>query len=55
MFQVLVFSDNKIIIERTKLLFLGSSVNNDDNDVFILVSFISIAIDSFLSYRFLPN
>ena len=37
-----------------KLLFLGSSVN-DNNDVFILVSFISIAIDSFVSYRLLSN
>ena len=37
------FSDNKKIIERTKLLFPGSSVN-DNNDVFVLVSFISIAI-----------
>ena len=35
-----MFSDNKIIIERTKLLYLGSSVN-DNNDVFILVSFTS--------------
>ena len=49
---VLVFSDNKIIIERTKLLFVGSSVS-DNYDVFIFVSFISIAIDSFLSYRLL--
>ena len=37
------FSDDKKIIERTKLLFSGSSVN-DNNDVFVLVSFISIAI-----------
>ena len=38
LFWVLVFSDNKIIIERPKLLFLGSSVN-DNNDVFILFFF----------------
>ena len=31
------------LIERTKLIFPGSSVN-DNNDVFFLVSFISIAI-----------
>ena len=42
-FGVLVFSDNKKIIERIKILFPGSSVNDND-DVFILVSFISIAI-----------
>ena len=30
-------------VERTKILFPGSSVNDND-DVFILVSFISIAI-----------
>ena len=33
----------KKIVERTKSLFPGSSVNDND-DVFILVSFISIAI-----------
>ena len=54
LFCVLSFPDNKIIMERTKLLFLGSSVNGN-NDVFILVSFIGIAIDSFLSYRLLSN
>ena len=43
MFWVLVFSDNKKIVERMKILFPGSSVNDND-DVFILVSFISIAI-----------
>ena len=31
------------LIERTRLIFPGSSVN-DNNDVFFLVSFISIAI-----------
>ena len=43
LFWILVFSDNKKIIERTKILSPGSSVNDND-DVFILVSFISIAI-----------
>ena len=44
-------------MERTRLLLLGSRVN-DNNDVFILVSFIDfigITIDSFLSYRLLSN
>ena len=43
MFWVLGFSDNKKIIKRTKILFPGFSVNDND-DVFILVSFISIVI-----------
>ena len=38
-----LFCDNKKIIERTKILFPGFSVNDND-DVFILVSFISIVI-----------
>ena len=38
-----VFSDDKKIIEWTKILFPGFSVNDND-DVFILVSFISIVI-----------
>ena len=45
-----MFSLIQIIIERSELLFLGSS-DNYNNDVFILVSFISIALDSFPSYR----
>ena len=43
MFWVLGFSDNKKIIKRTKILFPGFSVDDND-DVFILVSFISIVI-----------
>ena len=43
LFWVLVFSDNKKIIKRTKILFPGFSVDDND-DVFILVSFISIVI-----------
>ena len=43
MFWGLVFSDNKKNIERTKILFPGFIVNDND-DVFILVSFISIVI-----------
>ena len=38
--RVFVFSDNKKNIERTKLLFPVSSVNDNDN----VVSLISIAI-----------
>ena len=34
----------KQIIERTKILFPGFSVFYDNDDVFVLVSFISIAI-----------
>ena len=41
------------VIERTKLLFPGSSVN-DNNDVLFLVSFISIAI-LFLVMAFSPK
>ena len=41
------------LIERTKLIFPGSSVN-DNNDVFFLVSFISIAI-LFLVIAFSPK
>ena len=41
------------LIERTKLIFPGSSVN-DNNDVFFLVSFISIAI-LFLVMAFFPK
>ena len=43
MFWVLVFCDTKKNIKRTKILFPGFSVNDND-DVFILVSFISIVI-----------
>ena len=53
LFWVLVFYDNKKIIERTKILFPSSSVNDND-DVFILVSFISIAI-LFLVIAFSQN
>ena len=42
-FEFLFSLITKKIIERTKTLFPGSSVNDND-DVFILVSFISIAI-----------
>ena len=57
LFWVLVFSDNKIIIEWAKILFPGSSVNDLDS-VFILVSFISIAIVFLViafSQKLMPN
>ena len=42
-FLFLVFCD-KAIIERTKILFPGFTVFYDNDDVFILFSFISIVI-----------
>ena len=53
LFWGLVFSDNKKIIRRTKILFPGFSVNDND-DVFILVSFIRI-VTLFLVVAFSHN
>ena len=49
----------KQIIERTKILFPGFSVFYDNDDVFILVSVISIVIlflvVAFFQINFMPN